>query len=95
LAKWRNSCAILALHPLVHVLRPLYNWGLGPEVMGVGDRFRINAETCCHLAERLEKPEHQQFARELAAAWIELAEQAERNNAKPASNVEGNGPTKK
>jgi hypothetical protein len=83
------------LQPLVLALHPRRSWGLGLEVMDVGDRFRINAATCYRLAVRLEKPEHRQFARELAAAWIELAEQAERNQAQPASNVEEGGPTKK
>jgi hypothetical protein len=43
-------------------------------VSSVDDEFRKNAEECRRLAERLRKPEHRQFARELASAWIELAE---------------------
>jgi hypothetical protein len=55
--------------------------------MGIGDRFRKNAECCLRLAVRLNKPEHQQFARELAAAWIALAENVERAKDRLQSNV--------
>jgi hypothetical protein len=55
--------------------------------MGIGDRFRKNAERCLRLAVRLNKPEHQQFARELAAAWIALAENVERAKDRLQSNV--------
>jgi hypothetical protein len=63
--------------------------------MGAGERFRANAELCYRLAVRLRKPEHQQFARELAAAWIALAEQVERAEARSLSNGDGKDPPKK
>ena len=62
--------------------------------MGAGDRFRENAALCYRLAVRLRKPEHQQFARELAAAWIALAEQVERA-ARSLSGLEGKDPPEK
>jgi hypothetical protein len=62
--------------------------------MGSGDRFRVNAELCDRLAVRLRKPEHQQFARELAAAWIALAEHVERAEARSLCNADGKDPPK-
>jgi hypothetical protein len=63
--------------------------------MGAGDRYRANAELCRRLAVRLRKPEHQQFARELAAAWVALAEHVERTEARSLSAAEGKDPPKK
>jgi hypothetical protein len=63
--------------------------------MGAGDRFRANAAVCYRLAVRLRKPEHQQFARELAAAWIELAEHVERVQTRSLSVERTDAPEKK
>jgi hypothetical protein len=46
-------------------------------VKSVSEEFRKNADTCNRLAAQLRTHEHQNFARDLAAAWIRLAEQAE------------------
>jgi chromosome segregation ATPase len=52
--------------------------GRGEEVVRGAEEFRKHAEECRCLSKRLTNPEHRSFALELASAWTELAEQAER-----------------
>jgi hypothetical protein len=48
------------------------------------DDYRRNAEECFRLSAGLRDSAHKSFALFLANAWLELAEQAERNTAPAA-----------
>jgi hypothetical protein len=49
------------------------------------DDYRRNAEECFRLSAGLRDSAHKSFALFLANAWLELAEQAERNSAPVAA----------
>jgi hypothetical protein len=51
------------------------------------DDYRRNAEECFRLSAGLRDSAHKSFALFLASAWLELAEQAERNPAPAADPI--------
>jgi hypothetical protein len=51
------------------------------------EEFRKRADECYRLSVRVKDPEHKCLALYLAAAWLELAQRDERQQAAPALDV--------
>jgi hypothetical protein len=55
-------------------------WG-GAAVSSNAEEFRKRADECYRLSVQLRNPEHKSMALYLAAAWLELAQKGERQEA--------------
>jgi hypothetical protein len=55
--------------------------GAGAAVSSNAEEFRKRADECYRLSVQLRNPEHKSVALYLAAAWLELAQKAERQEA--------------
>jgi hypothetical protein len=58
-------------------------WGRGAAVSSNVEEFRKRADECYRLSIQLRNPEHKSLALFLAAAWLELAQKGERQEAGP------------